>query len=199
MKLLLKILKKDLAFVCFIVLTGILNSVLFGLLIIIINNRVQGKAPFIGSIQDEWLLFFSIMGLSFTCRKWFQYKMISFTNMMLFDFELSILGKIKDTDYENFSAMETASVYAVIGDIRIISQVPRYFVDMVNYAILILMCLGYLCILSPMSGAIVLVCGSLLAYYYSARNRMVIGLLRKSRELENQFYEYLADFLDGFK
>lgn len=199
MKLLLKILKKALAFVCAIVLTGILNSVLFGLLIIIINNRVQGKAPFIGSIQDEWLLFFSIMGLSFTCRKWFQYKMISFTNVMLFDFELSILGKIKDTDYENFSGIETANVYAVIGDIRIVSQVPRYFVDMVNFAIIILMCLGYLCILSPVSGIMVLVCGSLLAYFYSVRNRFVITLLRKSRELESQFYEYLSDFLDGFK
>lgn len=199
MKLLLKILKKDLAFVCFIVLTGILNSLLFGLLIIIINNRVQGKAPFIGTIQDEWLLFFSIMGLSFTCRKWFQYQIIRFANMMLFDFELSILGKIKDTDYENFSAIETANVYAVIGDIRIVSQVPRYFVDMVNFAIITLMCLGYLCIISPVSGILVVACGSLLAYYYTARNSFVIKLLRRSRELETQFYEYLADFLDGFK
>lgn len=199
MKLLLKILKKDLAFVCFIVLAGILNSVLFGFLIILINNRVQGKAPFIGSVQDEWLLFFALMGLSFTCRKWFQYQMIRFANVMLFDFELSILGKIKDTDYENFSGIENASVYAVIGDIRIISQVPRYFVDMVNYSILVLMCLGYLCFISPMAGALVIVCGSLLAYYYAARNRFVMGLLRRSRELENQFYEYLADFLDGFK
>jgi cyclic peptide transporter len=199
MKLLLKILKKDLAFVCFIVLTGILNSLLFGMLIIIINNRVQGKAPFVGSIQDEWLLFFSLMGLSFTCRKWFQYQIIRFANIMLFDFELSILGKIKDTDYENFSSIETANVYAVISDIRIVSQAPRLFVDMVNFTIIILMCLGYLCFLSPVSGILVVVCGSLLAYYYSARNRFVIALLRKSRELETQFYEYLADFLDGFK
>lgn len=199
MKLLLKIIQKDLRFVGFIVLLGILNSTLFGLLIILINNRVQGKAPFIGSVQDEWLLFFSLMGLSFVCRKWFQHQMIRFTNVMLFDFELSILGKIKDTDYEQFSGMETASVYAVIGDIRIISQVPRYFVDMVNYIILILICFGYLCFIAPLAGALVFGCAAALIYFYAARNRFVIGLLRKSRELENQFYEYLADFLDGFK
>jgi cyclic peptide transporter len=199
MKLLLRIIKKDLGFVGFIIMLGILNSVLFSLLIIIINNRVQGKPPFIGSIQDEWLLFFAVMGLSFICRKWFQYQMIRFTNIMLFDFELSILGKIKESDYEQFSGIENASVYTAIGDIKIISQVPRYFVDMVNYTILVIICFGYLCFISPLSGAMVILCAGVLAYYYAVRNRYVIGLLRRSRELESQFYEYLDDFLDGFK
>jgi ABC-type siderophore export system fused ATPase/permease subunit len=125
--------------------------------------------------------------------------MIRFTNQMLYDFELAMIEGIKESEFEPFSRLDSSLVYTAIGDIRTIAQLPRYFADMVNYIMIILICLTYLFILSPLCGLVVLSCGVLMIIFYRKNNRGAVRLLRRSRELENQFYDQVSDLMEGFR
>jgi cyclic peptide transporter len=194
----LRIINKDIKFIVLISLLGVINSSLYGFLLLVLNSSISGDGFFM-RFPYTWILFFGLMIISYICKKKFQRFMIKFTNTILFDFEVSILQKLRETDYETYNRFDSSKVYTAMGDIKVLAQLPRFFIDMVNNIVVILVSLTYLFWVSATAAIGILLVAVLFFAYYAYKNGEVVPLLKKSRDLENDYFRYLNDFVAGFK
>jgi cyclic peptide transporter len=180
-------------------LLGIINSCLFSLLLLFINNRIGDHPRYIIGSKQDWMLFMGLLLVSYCCRRYFQGYLIRMSNVLLFDLEVSILERIKNTSFEVFRNFDQARIYTAMQDIKVISQLPRLFIDMLNNSIIVLISLIYLFFIS-LPAALCIVAGAVvLILLYYLQNKKVRGFLMTAREMENAFYRYLNDLIYGFK
>ncbi|MCB9280797.1 MAG: cyclic peptide export ABC transporter [Lewinellaceae bacterium] len=194
-----KLFNKSKTFFALIIVLGLVNSVMYSGLLIMINQGLRtGTAE---SWMDRHLawLFAGLMALSFFSRRYFQNHLIAFTNNILFDFELSLLDKVRFATFESFRKLGSQKVYTAIGDTKVVAQLPRFFVDLINNAVVVVCALGYLLWISPVSLLIVLAIMTGLSIYYWVRNQSIVRDLNRIRNMENDFYRYLQDLLNGFR
>lgn len=182
----------------FIILLGIFCSLLNSGLLYFINNAISNR-PLPWFPDYDWLVFIIIIVTSLVCSKLFQTHMIKLTNNILFDFEIEILNKLKNSSYEDFEELGNEKVYTAINDTKVLAYVPEVFMNAFNSAIIVLCCFGYLFWLSPIGGASVLLVMVGLLIFYLVRNRSIEKDLNKQRDLQNTYYKYLDDMLRGFK
>ncbi len=195
----LKILQKQLGFLVLIAGVGTLNSLLYSGLLIIISRSVNQYQSDATPTNSTALFFLGLMVVSYISRRLFQTHVIRFTNTLLFDFELSILRKLRQASLEAFQKIGSQRVYTAIGDAKTIAHVPRFFVDVINSIIIILCGLGYLFWVSPMAASCTVLMTIGLLTLYHMKSRMVSPLFNRIRDLENDYYRYLQDLLHGFK
>ena len=117
----------------------------------------------------------------------------------MFDFELSILNRIRQTNYESFMKLGIQRVYTAIGDTKVIAQIPRFFVDVSNNLVIIICGLGYLFWISPLAALGTISMSTALIVLYVIRNKQLSKTFNKIRDLENDYHQYLQDLLYGFK
>jgi cyclic peptide transporter len=196
---LLKIVNKDVKFIFLIILLGIANSAFYSLLLICINRGIGHPSSVFMGLTLNGYVFFVLIVLSFFLRKIFQKHMVVLTNNILYDFELSIIKKIKDAEFEKFRTWDQNKVYTAMADIKVVSQLPRLFIDCTNYIVIILVSLVYLTYVSGIEALIVIMFSIALLVVFYYRQQTAVTLIQKARDLENTFYSYLEDFLSGFK
>lgn len=195
----LKILQKQSWVLLFVAGAGLVNSVLYSGLLIIISRSINGVLTEGGSTKAAGLLFLGLIVVSYFSRRLFQSQVIQLTNTLLFDFELSILQKLRRANLEAFQRIGMQRVYTAIGDAKTIAQVPRFFVDVTNSSVIILCGLGYLFWVSPLAALGTVLISALLMILYRVRSRTISPLFNRIRDLENDYYRYLQDLLHGFK
>lgn len=195
----LKILQKQLGFLVLIAGVGTLNSLLYSGLLIVISRTVNQYQAEAAPTHLTALFFLGLMVVSYFSRRLFQTNVIRFTNTLLFNFELSILRKLRQASLEAFQKIGSQRVYTAIGDAKTIAHVPRFFVDVINNGVIIFCGLGYLFWVSPVAASCtVLMTIGLLTLYYS-KSRTISPLFNRIRDLENDYYRYIQDLLHGFK
>ncbi len=194
-----KVIKKNLSFLVLVTVLSIVNSILFALIPLLINNTIRQDSFLFIPYRYNWVLFIILLAGSFACKKIFQGYMIRFTNTVLYDLELNMLQQVNESDYAGFNRLDKSQVYTVITDIRVVSQSPRFFIDTINNMVVILISFIYLSYISLVAASALIICAALLALYYYIKNRSVASMLKQSRNLENHFYRYLQDMLTGFK
>ena len=185
-------------FYAFLVLLSAVNAVLnTGLLMFINNAIVQKPLPYFP--RYDWVLFAGIILVSILCNRLFQTYMIKLTNKILFDFELKVLYRLRFATYEAFEKLGKEKVFTAIGDTRAVSNFPEVFLNAFKSAIITLSCFAYLFWVSPIGGGAVLLLMVLLLAFYVIRNAAIEKDLNVLRDLRNDYYKYLNDFLHGFK
>jgi cyclic peptide transporter len=194
-----RVIQQNRLFLIRVVVLSIANSILFSSIPLLISLTIRGEGLFFFEPGQVWLPFLVLIAGSFLCRTMFQRYMIRFTNTVLFDLEVALLRQLNGSDLESFNRLDKPAVYTVFTDIRTVSQLPRFFIDSINYAVVIIVSFSYLAWMSAPAALILAGCAALLAAYYSLRNRSVARMLGESRTLENHFYRYLNDLLTGFK
>jgi len=194
-----RVIRHNRPFLIRVIALSIVNSALFGAIPLLISLIIRGEGLLNFEPRQVWIPFLMLIAGSFLCRAVFQRDMIRFTNTVLFDLETTLLRQLNESDLENFNRLDKSTVYTVFADIRTVSQLPRFFIDTVNYAVVILVSLIYLTWVSAAAALMLIGCAAFLATYYYVRNRSVARMLEGSRTLENQFYRYLGDLLAGFK
>jgi cyclic peptide transporter len=192
----LRMLSKRVWILVLIAVIGIVNSILYSCILLFITNAANKQK---GSFNRSIVIFSLLLIFSFLCRKYFQTYIIKFTNTILFDFELSILNRIRQTNYESFMKLGIQRVYTAIGDTKVIAQIPRFFVDVSNNLVIIICGLGYLFWISPLAALGTIAMSSALIVLYVIRNKQLSKTFNKIRDLENDYHQYLQDLLYGFK
>lgn len=182
----------------FVLILGVFNSLLNGGLLVFISNTISGKEiPFFN--QNKALVFVAIILSSLICSKLFQTYMVKLTNNLLFDFELSLLNKLKFSSFTDFQKLGSENVYTAINDTKTLAFVPEAFMNAFNSLIIILCCFAYLIFISPVGAIVVVFTMGLLLVFYIVRNKKIEDQLNKLRDLQNIYYRYIQDLVQGFK
>jgi cyclic peptide transporter len=198
MEFLKLIFKKSKYFILFIVLLGIVNSILNSGLLLFINNTISQKPiPFFP--ENSGAVFLAIILTSLIVSQRFQVFMIRLTNDILFEFEISILQKLRYASFEDFEKLGKEKVYTAINDSRVLANVPQLFINTFNSLIMVLCCLGYMFWISPLGGMVVLGVLTTLLVVYLLRNKRAEKDLNELRDLQTTYYVHLRDLLEGFR
>jgi len=190
--------KRSRVFYSVLITLSIVNGLLATGILIIINNEITGISlaylPKYG-----WLIFLSIITASFFSTKVFQTYMIRLSNDILFDFELNLLDKLKNSTFESYERLGKERVFTAMTDIKTLANIPEIFTKGLNAIIVVICCFFYLFVISIAGGIVIFTVIFLLLAFYIVRNRSVEKSLNIYRDLCNLFYKYLNDLLHGFK
>ncbi|WP_083867483.1 cyclic peptide export ABC transporter [Fulvivirga imtechensis] len=181
-----------------IIMLGVISSVIYSSILVFINRTVSGE-PLDYFPEYDWQIFLGLIAISFLCSKLFQNYMVTISNDILFDIELSIVNKVRQTTYETFEKLGSQRIYTAISDTRMLGRLPDAFINLINSSIIILCGIGYLLWISPIGGLCILFVMAALLTYYVLRNNSIEKELNVVRDLHDEYYSYLKELLYGFK
>lgn len=177
---------------------SLLNGLLYiGLLMFV--NRAITKEPLPFLPEYDWAIFAGLVVVSLISTAVFQRYMIRLTNQVNFDFELTILRKLRQASLQDFVKLGDERVYTAMNDIRMLVNLPEVLMNAINAVIILICCFGYLFYVSWVGGLCILGMMVLLFIFYTLRNNKIERDLQQVRSLHNVFYKYLYDLLLGFK
>jgi ABC-type siderophore export system fused ATPase/permease subunit len=147
----------------------------------------------------NYLVYIFLMFLSFICTKFFQNRMVTFNNEVVFHMEISLIQKARKASFESFDKLGYQKIYSALGDARSLGRIPEVFITLVNSFITIACSLVYLFMTSVWGGVAVLVLMAFLLTVYLYRDARIRKDMNLVRDLQDQYYEALREFLVGFK
>lgn len=198
MEFLKLILKKSKYFFVLIILLGMINTVLNSALLLFINNTITQK-PIPIFPNNPGVVFAAIILVSLLISQRFQVYMIGMTNDILFEFEMSILQKLRYASFQDFEKLGKEKVYTAINDSRVLANIPQVFISCFNSLIMVICCLVYMFWISPVGGFLVLGMLGILLTIYLVRNKKAEKDLNELRDLQTTYYAHLHDLLEGFR
>ena len=164
----------------------------------LINKAFGGKTP--GFLNgSNYLLFIGLMAISFVVTALFQNYMVSSTNNIMFDLELSVIQKVRNASFEGFEALGSERVYTAINDTRVLGRIPQTLVGLVNSSFTIICSLSYLFFISTFGCLTIILIMTALLSFYLYRNKSIRKDLNKVRDLQDAYYVSLRELLAGFK
>lgn len=181
-----------------ILVLGVVNSIMNVGLLLFVNEALDNNY-FIPYLEGHPYIAFLLLLLgSFAINLVFQRKIIGYTNKLLYNFETSFLSRIKDCSLENFEKFGKDKIYTHINDIRSVASIPSLFVNSFNALIIVICCMFYFFTISIRGGLIIIGILLLLLIIYLFRNKIIENELHEIRDLQNSYYQYLEDALNGF-
>jgi cyclic peptide transporter len=179
-------------------LLGIINSLMYSGLLVFLNSRIS-DTPISFWPQYDWVLFVGAILLAYIGNRAFQIQMIKLTVQTTFDFEMLILRKLKNTDLESFEKLGKERVFTAIQDSSMLSHLPEVFMNAFNSITIIVCCIAYLLSVSIIGGLVIALLMFLLLVLYMFRNFRLERELNGLRDLQNGYFRYLNDLLNGFR
>lgn len=179
-------------------LFSLVNSSLYSGLLYIISSTLNDSAIVFFN-EYKAAIFLVLVISSFLSNSIFQSYVIRITNDIIYEEELEILQKIKNSSLPLFEKIGTERVYTAIGDTRTIGNFPEVFINTVNAFVTVCCGLIYLMITFPLGGIIILGVMAGLLWIYILRNKPIQINLNKLRDLQDKYHQYLRDFLYGFR
>jgi len=119
-------------------------------------------------------------------------------NDIMFTLELEIIQKVRNSSYESFVRLGSDKIYSAIGDTTVLSRLPEVLINLINSLIIVCCALGYLFWVSFKGGLFVL---GLIVFYsmYIKRDKMIRRDLNRIRDLQDNYFFFLQELIDGFK
>ncbi|MBW8683319.1 ATP-binding cassette domain-containing protein [Chitinophaga rhizophila] len=186
-------------FYAFLICLSLISSLTNVGILLFINSAIRSVASQ-GMVEiQSAVAFFLLIGSSFLVSFFFQKYMVDMTNDITYGIELSILEKIRHASYESFEKLGYEKIYAAISDARILSRMPTVFINLINSFITIVCTLAYLFYTSFFSGLVLLGIMIALLAIYMYRDKHIAKNLEKVRDLQDTYYGYLRELLQGFR
>jgi ABC-type siderophore export system fused ATPase/permease subunit len=177
---------------------SLINSITNIGILVIINNAVSGKRIEFLKHYDS-LAFAMLIVISFISTRFFQNYLAKLTNDVMFNAELSIIQKLRNTSFESFERFGHNKIYSAINDTHVLSRVPEMLVSIVGSSVSIVCALCYLLWVSPVGMVVVLSVMALLLMRHVYVNKKIVKELNVIRKLQDRYYAFLADLIYGFK
>lgn len=185
-------------FLPYLALLGIINSLMFSLLLIMINYAIS-REPFPIFPGYEWLMFYTTLVISLVLSHVFNSYLIKLTNQLLFEFEISVINKLRLANFRSFEKLGGERVHTAIGDARVLGAMPPELISALNSSIVVICGLCYLFFISVIGGIAIISVMIALLLVYLYRNKHIEKDLDKVRALQDDYYGYIMDMLNGFK
>jgi cyclic peptide transporter len=189
---------KSKLFYAALVFLGVTSSLMNLGILMLINTALGGKSV-VSFGQNNYLVFLAVVIVSYLATAFFQNYMVELTNSILFDIELSIVQKVRNSTFESYEKLGSGHIFAAISDARILSRVPEIFVALSNAAVTLLCTVGYLFWVLPLGGVTLFALMAVLLVIYLYRNKRIEKDLNGVRDLQDVYYSSLRELLDGFK
>ncbi len=179
-------------------LLSVINGFLNMGLIAFINNSIA-DIPLPIQIKHNWMAFVGVVVVAFFTNKIFQSYMIRLTTTINYEFEITILQKLRNASLQNFERLGDERVLTAMGDIRNLSDFPEVMMSALNAFIVVVCCFIYLFFISVFGAISIISTMAILLVVYVLRNKKIENKLQVVRELQNKYFRYLTDLLGGFK
>ena len=154
------------------------------------------------STMNLGLVFYFILGLALYIfgQKLIKSKLIAITNEVIYEKRAAIIAQVLNASLDEFEDIGMGNVQTCLNnDTEVMSNTPAIVIGMLTDTVTLLGCFVYLSIVNVygflLSLGVILVAVS---FYYLA-GRSANKLLEQSRDVQNVFFEFINDCIDGFK
>lgn len=190
--------KRQKRFYVVMIALGGLNSLFYSSILVIINKSIgQEKLPYFSDYMYA-VFVLAVLGSYLTARILQTYMIKSSRNMM-FDLEISLLRRLRMSEFQAFHKLGQEKIYAAFADTRILSSVPQVFMAILNSAIIVICGLVYSFYVSQWGGVMIVLLMFFLLTLYLIKNNIIEKDLQIIRNLQNDYFRYLRDFIFGFR
>ena len=127
-------------------------------------------------------------------------RLIEVTNNIVYEKRMDLVTKLLKTSYDDFETIESGRIQATLSnDTEVISNFANILINGVTSFITLIFCFLYLGFINKdallFSVVIILVISTL--YYFVGRYANRIG--EQARDIQNKFFRFITDFINGFK
>lgn len=171
------------------------NSAISGL------STLYGSAPSLSALHVG-LVFYFVLGVSLYVlgQKLVRSKLIVITNEFVYQKRAFIIERLLSSSLDEFESIGEGKIQACLNnDTEVISYAPNMLIGMLTDTVTLICCFIYLSVINIygflISLAVILVAASL--YYIAGRSAN--KLLEQSRDIQNAFFDFVNDFIGGFK
>lgn len=191
--------KRSKWFYALLIIISLINGFLHITILYFLNQFVSQR-PINGFFGGyDYVFYGAIILLSLILNRAFQRYLINITRDVAFDFETTILNKIKTAKYESFTELGKERVFTAIGDARSLGSIPAFIMGVINAMIILTGSFTYLSWTSG-KGTLMLIGAMLvLLVIYLVRNQKIEKELNVLRDLQDHYFQYLDDLLHGYK
>jgi len=166
-------------------------------LIFIINSAITDIN--FSSQHHLVLPFFSFIVYSYLLNLFFQKRLIDYTYNFVYDNELFLAKKLQDSSLKQLEALGNEKIYGIIEEMRVFIFLPALITNTLNSVLMILLCIGYLFLISYKSTLIVIFLIVIIAYIYFVVGKKLSIKLNILRNQNDFFNKHINDIIQGFK
>ena len=145
------------------------------------------------------IIFFSFIVYSYLLNLFFQKKIIDYTYNFVYDNELFLAKKLQNSSLKQLENLGTERIYGIIEEMRVFIFLPGIMTNTLNSLLVILLCIGYLFMLSYKSTLVIIVLIAIIAYVYFLVGKKLSRKLNVLRSKNDFFNKYIHDIIQGFK
>lgn len=185
-------------FYLYLFLLGVVNSLMYTVTLVFINNAITGEGRSFFSGYD-YLFYMLVVMVSLAASRLFKTYIVRLTNEIINDFELNVLQKVRLSFQQSFEKVGLERIYSGVSEARIIGQLPEILINSLNATVIILCAVCYLFTVSLSGAALIVSLMIALLAFYLYRNKGLKNDFAASRELQDKYYKYLLDLLAGIK
>lgn len=187
-----------------IIILSIVSAMGNSLIIFIINQALNmiigGESRSIGI--DSGLYMYYLLGIAlFTmCAMLVRKRLIAITNQVVYDKRVQIIEQLLNTPYDSFENIENGKIHAALNnDTETISGFVNALVNGLTGVITLVTCfiyLGTIDLIGMVFSVLVIGIGIGLFLYISS---IAEKKFEQNRDVQNQFFKFINDMVDGFK
>lgn len=127
-------------------------------------------------------------------------KLICFTNNAVFSKRMHIIKRFMGTSYEEIEKLGNGKIQAVLNnDAEIVSNFANTFVSAITGIVTLLCCFMYLYFCNKYALLITFLVLLIIVTIYFIYGRKANKINDSARDIQNVYYKYIQDFLDGIK
>ncbi|MCW3072745.1 MAG: cyclic peptide transporter [Bacteroidetes bacterium] len=185
-------------FLILITVLGLISSLWNLGLLYLINNAIIQKNIILFPGHD-WVVFVVMLVASFVVMRYFQSYTMKLTNEVIYEYSIAIVEKVRFASFADVEKMGKEKVYTAVKYARDVGVFPQMFVQIFNSAIVVLCCLVYMFIISPVAALISVCLIGILFIFFFRRNKQIEKDFFKLRMLEEAYFSNLEDLMVGYK
>lgn len=172
------------------ILSGLGNA----LIIFVVNETLYRS--------DQKLFMYFALGIFIyiICQKLVMTKLLKMTNQIVYKNRINIINKILGSKYQKIESIERGKIQATLNnDTETISDFANLFVSGVTSLITLICCFFYLGVINFYGLLLTFLFMLIAATMYFLVGRAANMLWEDTRTIQNKFFQYIEDLLNGFK
>jgi putative ATP-binding cassette transporter len=163
-------------------------------------SRVGGGGMSYDNANDLIIYFVMGMILYIYGQKIIRKRLVTITNNLVYDKRMKLVNLIFKSHYHKIERLGDGRIHAVLNnDSEVVSQFANIFIGAITSLITVMACLTYLAVIDFYALFISLGVLGIAAVLYYLIGMSANRYMEQSRDIQNVFFKFLDDIVQGFK